>query len=328
MTLFVLLILGIIIFIPAFVVYSTKSSGTGESFRSGIRKGEDIPIRVYMHEQDKIVAMPLEQYTAGVVAAEMPAEFDGEALKAQAIAARTYAVKQMGFFGGSGLANRPGADVSTDYRDNQAWISEGQAKQKWGQPKADMYWKKITQAVDDTRGLILTYNGDPINAVFHSTSGDRTASAKEVWGYDYPYLQSKVCRWDQRAPRYSDTRPWALADMEKRLGTDAGVMAAAKSGSSAVAQIISRTDSGRVETIRIGSKTFTGIAVREKLELRSSNFTVNQKGDTMVFTTTGYGHGVGMCQYGAHGMALEGYDFRRILTHYYTGVAIKNIYGS
>ena len=328
MTLFILVIVVTVIIIPAIVVYSIRPAGPTGSQLTRVHKGEDIPIRVYMHEQDKIMTMTLEEYTIGVVAAEMPAEFDGEALKAQAVAARTYAVKQMGFFGGSGLANRPGADVSTDYRDNQAWISEGQAKQKWGQPKATMYWKKITQAVDDTRGLILTYNGDPVNAVFHSTSGERTASAREVWGYDYPYLQSVACRWDQRAPRYSDTRQWALADMEKRLGTDAGVMAAVKSGISSVAQIMSRTDSGRVDTIRIGSKTFTGLAVREKLELRSSNFTVEQKEETIIFKTTGYGHGVGMCQYGAHGMALEGHDFRHILTYYYQGVAIKNIHGS
>jgi stage II sporulation protein D len=164
--------------------------------------------------------------------------------------------------------------------------------------------------------------------VFHSTSAERTASAQEVWGFDYPYLKSVPCKWDTDSPRYADTRSITLSELEQRLGTDAGVLAAAQSGSSAIAQIVDRTESGRVDKIRIGSKTFSGISVREKLDLRSANFTVETKGSAMVFKTIGYGHGVGLCQYGANGMAKDGHDFREILTYYYTGVAIKDINGS
>lgn len=329
MALFILLILVVVVAIPTLVVRTIGPVAKDSQLRTAkTHKGEDISIRVYLHENNEIIEMRLEEYVKGVVAAEMPAEFDIEALKAQAVAARTYAVKNMGFFGGAGVANRPGADVSTDHRENQAWISELQAKQRWGPFKGDGYWKKITQAVEATSGLILTYNGDPINAVFHSTSGDRTASAKEVWDFDYPYLQSVSCQWDKKAPRYQDMKEITLVMAANRLGDDAGVMAAVQSSNPDVAQILERTPSGRVSKVRIGNKTFSGIAIREKLELRSTNFTVDRKGDTLIFKTMGYGHGVGLCQYGANGIAKEGRDYRQILTYYYTGVAIKNIHGS
>lgn len=325
----IVLVILVVIVIPTLVVRSLGPSGTGQEMRNvAVHKGEDIPIKVYMHETNQIFEMSLEDYTKGVLAAEMPAEFDLEALKAQAVAARTYAVKNMVFFGGPGLASHPGADVSTDHRESQAWTSEAQAKQRWGPFKADDYWKKISQAVEETRGLILTYGGEPINAVFHSTSGGQTASASEVWGFDYPYLQSVACQWDQKSPRYQETKEWALRDLESRLGADAGVMAAAQNGNSAIAQIIDHTASGRVAKVRIGNKTFTGAELREKLELRSTDFSVDVKGDKMVFKTTGYGHGVGLCQYGANGLAKEGRDFRQILTYYYTGVALKNVHGT
>ncbi|SDE99512.1 stage II sporulation protein D [Sporolituus thermophilus] len=322
-----MIVILIVIVLPAIIVRGIPAA-TVEQPRTKVHKGEDIPIKVYLHEADKIVEMNLEEYVKGVVAAEMPAEFELEALKAQAVAARTYAVKQMALFGGSGLPDRPGADVSTDHRQSQAWLSEAQLRQRWGPFKSDLYWQKISQAVEETRGLILTYSGEPIHAVFHSTSGERTASALEVWGFDYPYLKSVPCKWDQKSPRYADTREITLTELEQRLGADAGVLAAAKTGETGIAQVLDRTESGRVDKVRIGAKTFSGTAVREKLDLRSANFIVETKEDRLVFKTIGYGHGVGLCQYGANGMAKEGRTFREILTYYYTGVAIRDIHGS
>lgn len=317
-----------VIVIPILVVFGVGGFSPAAKQQTKVFKGEDIPIRVYLHETDKIVMMSLEEYIKGVVAAEMPAEFDIEALKAQAVAARTYAVKNMALFGGQGLASHPGADVSTDHRESQAWLSQVQLKTRWGPFKFGHYWDRIAQAVDETRGLIITYSGEPINAVFHSTSAERTASAQEVWGFDYPYLKSVPCSWDAASPRYAETKSITVAELEQRLGADAGVLAAAQNGNNTIAQIIDRTESGRVDKVRIGSKTFSGISVREKLELRSANFSVEAKGSSLVFKTLGYGHGVGLCQYGANGMAKDGHDFREILTYYYTGVAIKDIHGS
>lgn len=325
----VLLVILTVIAIPAIVVLGTNqrearpmAPGSAADYR-----GEDVTIKVYMHEINQIVTMNLEDYIKGVVAAEMPAEFELEALKAQAVAARTYAVKHMAAFGGTGSAEHPGADVSTDHKDSQAWLNETKLKEKWG-ANYGKYWSKVSQASDQTKGLILTYNGEPINAVFHSTSGERTASALEVWGFDYPYLKSVACTWDQQSPRYQETKEITFAELEARLGTDAGIIAAAQNGSAAIAGIIDKTDSGRVNKIRIGVKTMGGNEVRQKLDLRSTNFTVEPAGDKLIFHTIGYGHGVGLCQYGANGQAKENRNFRQILTYYYTGVAIKNLLGS
>lgn len=323
----VVLVIVAVIVIPAIVVLGTtelpKEPATAQPT---VRQQEGVVIKVYMGEINQIVAMNLEDYVKGVVAAEMPAEFEPEALKAQAVAARTYAVKHMALFGGAGSVEHPGADITTDYKESQAWHNETKLREKWG-GNYGKYWHKISQAVDQTQGLILTYKGEVINAVFHSTSGERTASAKEVWGFEYPYLQSVVCKWDQLSPRYQDNKAIALTELEERLGPEAGIMAAAQSDkSAAVVSIIDYTDSGRVNKVRVGAKILTGLEVREKLGLRSTYFNVEATGEKLVFKTTGYGHGVGLCQYGANGQAKELRDYRQILTYYYTGTAFKNIY--
>lgn len=320
------IIVIVVILLPSLVVW-TFGGGSGKK-TAKITSGEDIPIKVYLHDENRIEEMRLEEYVKGVVAAEMPAEFELEALKAQAVAARTFAVKNMIVFGGSGVGDHPGADVSSDPHQNQAWLSAAQLRARWGDANYDRYWTKVSRAVDETRGLIATYNGEPINAVFHSTSGERTASAKEVWGFDYPYLQSVTDTWDKKSPRYTDSKEFTIAQLEEKLGDDIGVMAAMQNGSNPVSQIIERTESGRVDKIRLGSKVLSGIVLRQKLDLRSTNFTVEVKGDKLVFKTIGYGHGVGLCQYGADGMAKEGKDFRQILTYYYTGIGFKNVFES
>jgi len=325
----IVLVIVVVIMIPTLIVGGINNINTISDRSGKIPKGEDVFIRVYMHEQGRIVEMHLEDYIAGVVAAEMPAEFELEALKSQAVATRTYAVKSMLIFGGSGVASHPGADVSTDYRESQGYLSEEKLKERWG-ANYERYWGKISRAVEETRGQVITYNGEFINAVFHSTSGERTASAKEVWGFDYPYLISVPCPWDQKSPRYNDRKEFALADIEQLLGAETQVVAAVQnaSGATQATQVIETTDSGRVGQIRIGSKVLSGLTIREKLDLRSTNFKIEIQGPKMIFSTIGYGHGVGLCQYGANGMAKAGHNYRQIITTYYTGVAIKNIMGS
>jgi stage II sporulation protein D len=255
----------IVIFIPMLVVLSLR--GPGDYASRGVKpKEESVKIKVYLHEEDRIVDMDLEEYVKGVVAAEMPAEFHVEALKAQAVAARTFAVKNMSAFGGSGYADKPGADITTDFRQaqGQAWIGQEKMKLRWGVAGYQKYWPKINQAVDGTRSMVATFQGQPINAVFHSTSGEKTASAKEVWGYDFPYLRSVACTWDQQSPRYLDVKTYSLDELDKRLGTD--VKTAAVSTGGQVAQVLDKTESGRVESVRIGGSVFAGQQIREKLE--------------------------------------------------------------
>lgn len=324
----VLIIFAMVIIVPAATVWLLGGPSGATDKNRARYKGEDVPIKVYLHEHDQVVEMKLEEYLKGVVAAEMPAEFELEALKAQAVAARTYAVQNMSFFGKKGSSEKHNADISTDPRQGQAWISEAKLKARWGTLSFSKYWTKISRAVDQTQGIIMTYQDEPINAVFHSTSGPKTASAREVWGSDYPYLQSITCNWDNNSPRYHETKEYSVAEIEKQLGQEAGVVAAVQNGNKEAATIISRTESGRVAQVRIGTKTFSGLEVREKLNLRSTNFEINQKDDKLVFTTTGYGHGVGMSQYGANGMARAGKKYKDILSYFYKGINFKNIHGS
>lgn len=312
---------GVVIFLPMLVVLSLR--GPDYVGRGVSPNPKTVTINVYLHEEDRIVAMDLEEYIKGVVAAEMPAEFQVEALKAQAVAARTFAVKQMGAFGGSGYTDKPGADISTDFRQSQgqAWISQEQMKARWGAAGYQQYWRKINQAVEETRAMIVTFQGQPIQAVFHSTSGGKTASAKEVWGHDFPYLRSVDCAWDQQSPRYLDVKTYSLDEIDQRLATDTKTVAVSSGGQ--VAQILDKTESGRVDRARIGGSIFSGREIREKLQLRSNNFAIRQTEAGLEFITTGYGHGVGLCQYGANGMAKEGRNYKEILTHYYSGVTIE-----
>lgn len=293
-------------------------------YTQGEKPAADGPeIRVYLHEKDTVAVMALETYVEGVLRAEMPAAFEMEALKAQAVAARTYAVRQMRAYGGAGARGQPEADVSTDSAEDQAWLDDDACKARWGKA-FDVYRKKTADAVRMTRGQIATYEGKPISAVFHSTSGGATASAEEVWGYDFPYLQSVSCEWDRDSPRYSETKQIPFEQLSAALGEDADAVTAVQSGASP-AQVVATSASGRVKEARVGSKSFSGAELRQRLGLRSEKFTLQVQDGALAVHTLGYGHGVGLCQYGANGMAKAGKTYREILQHYYTGIEIKKM---
>lgn len=318
----VALVLLLVIAIPGFIALLMRTPGERSDKMAGNADG--VTINVYLHKEDTVRTMSLEEYVKGVLGAEMPAEFQMEALKAQAVAARTYAVKNMRSYGGNGVEGHSDADVSTDFTKSQAWLDEQSLRERWGK-KYEQYWRKISQAVAATRGQIAAYKERPISAVFHSTSAGRTASAKEVWGNDFPYLQSVVCTWDQDSPRYKEEKTIAFAALEKALGQDAVPAAAMQGQSTEFAQVLSLTESGRVKEAKIGGKTFSGQELRSLLGLRSDQFTVRGGKQGLTFETLGYGHGVGLCQYGANGMAKQGKAYADILKYYYTGIDLKNI---
>ncbi|HHW13022.1 MAG TPA: stage II sporulation protein D [Firmicutes bacterium] len=279
-----------------------------------------ITVQLYLNEEKKIIALDLEEYVKGVVAAEMPAEFDLEALKAQAVAARTVAVRRMRRFGGTGYPAAPGADLSDDVRDSQAWLGRRQLIAKWGLWNYPRYWRKISAAVEGTSGLILTYEGRPIDALYHSTSGPRTANAEELWGKPVPYLKSVPCSFGQHSPRYRQERVFTVQELLSALG-----LAEERAAGGLALRILKRTPSGRVDTMQIGTHVFSGTELRSRLGLASTNFTVHSREGKVVFTTVGYGHGVGLCQYGADGMAKAGKTFQEILQYYYQGVELKKL---
>ncbi|PDZ09371.1 stage II sporulation protein D [Bacillus pseudomycoides] len=270
-----------------------------------------VQVTVYRNAQKKVETMPMEEYVTGVVASEMNASFEMEALKAQALAARTFIVQRM--LGGSKKNN---ADV-TDTVNDQVYNSKEELKKTWGKDY-EKNLKKIEEAVSKTAGQVLTYDGSPITASFFSTSNGYTENAADYWGSDLPYLKSVDSPWDQASPKFASEKIFTVDDFQKRLGVK--VLANGKVGN-----IKDRTEGKRVKDVEFQGKTLTGKEVRTKLGLRSSDFTWKQQGKSIVVTTKGFGHGVGMSQYGANGMAKEGKGYTDIVAHYYKGIEIKTL---
>jgi len=265
-----------------------------------------------------IESVTLEQYVRGVVAAEMPIEFELEALKAQAIAARTYIARR---FEKKDVSNMPVAGAwVTDSVAHQAYLTEGDILDKWTGPEREANLAKLDRAVQETRNLIMTHEGEPILAVYFSTSNGYTENSEDYWSERLPYLRSVESGWDRDvSPKFRTVVRMPIDEFADKLGID---------GRKAdQIRILERTEGRRVAKIRIGGVTFTGREVREKLGLPSTGFTIRADGGDAVITVTGHGHGVGMSQYGAQGMALAGYKAEDILTHYYSGITIERYKG-
>ena len=262
----------------------------------------------------------MADYLWGVVAAEMPASFEQEALKAQACAARTYtAIKQK-----DGQTKHPGADICGDSTCCQAYVERSQAEARWGL-NAQSSSQKIEQAVAGTDGLGILYGGQPIQALFFSSAAGRTVDAVEVWGNSVDYLKSVDSPEGDEVPNYRTET--ALTAQQVRELTLAAYPGADLSGDpSGWFGEIKRSQSGSVSSLILGGVTLTGGQVRTLFSLRSATFTVDWDGENFTFQVTGYGHGVGMSQYGANAMAKEGKGFEEILTWDYTGTQVDALW--
>ena len=246
----------------------------------------------------------LEEYLVGVVAAEMPASFNSEALKAQAILARTYALKKISK-----------GEKLTDTVSTQAYIDKNEMQKKWGNDY-NKYYNKIVSAVNSTKGQVVKYNGNYIEALYHSTSNGKTESAKEVWGQDIPYLKSIDSSWDKKTSTYLKIENKGFNTLMKILGIDID--------KNTNIEILSKDESGRVSKIRVEDKVYTGVEFRTLLGLRSTDFDIAITENGLEIITRGYGHGVGMSQYGANEMAKLGYNYKEIINHYYQNVKITS----
>ena len=280
------------------------------------RPGEpSLTVTVYDNATRRILHLSLEEYVADVVAAEMPSTFPMAALEAQAVAARSFTVYHLRSQGGPGC---PGvaADVCTDPADHgQAWIDRSTLQRLWGLSYVER-WSRIVTAVNATAGQVLTYRGQVIDAVYSSTAGDPTESASAVWGQAVPYLVSVPNPYEADSPYHrvvTTVSAYTLAGDLHVL-----VRSLLATGLSAV-----RDPSGRVVTITGGYHRFSGEQFRVQVGLRSRDFTWTQHGSQFQFVTSAWGHGVGLSQYGAAGMAKLGYTYVQILCHYYTGVAVS-----
>ena len=244
----------------------------------------------------------LEEYLVGVVAAEMPASFNSEALKAQAVLARTYALKKISK-----------GEKLTDTVSTQAYIDKNEMQNKWGN-EYSKYYNKIVSAVNSTKGQVVKYNGNYIEALYHSTSNGKTENAKEVWGQDIPYLKSVDSSWDKKTTSYLKIENKEFNTLMKVLGINFD--------KNTNIEILSRDESGRVSEVKVADKTYTGVEFRTLLNLRSADFDISVTDNGVEIITRGYGHGVGMSQYGANEMAKLGYNYKNIINHYYTNVKI------
>lgn len=286
--------------------------------------GYAITVRVLRHDNGQTLDLPLEEYVKGVVAAEMPAAFHPEALKAQAVLARTYVVRRLRLFGGPGVAGGS-ADVSSDPTQGQAWLDQRALRQKWGLLGYYRYWGKVSAAVDTTSGQILTYQGEVADGLYHSTCGGHTESAREVWGNDVPYLTGVPCDYCRQSPRYRTQLYVALRTLGQAVPSSAG---GSSSGGSKtpVPELLESTVTGRVRLLQVGGVTVRGTEVRERLGLPSTWFSWQVEGDRVRFDVRGWGHGVGMCQYGADGQARQGRSYLEILQYYFPGTTVRLIF--
>ena len=286
----------------------------------GAGADETTSVRVKLPD-GTVTGMTMADYLWRVVAAEMPASFEPEALKAQAVAARTYAASKLA----AGEASHPDADLCTDINCCQAYITPQEAAENWG-ASAATYEAKISAAVADTDGVIATYGGAPIQAVFFSSAAGRTADAVEVWGNSVPYLTSVESPEGEEVPNYHSTVAVPAEEFRTTLlsqvsgadlsGDPAGWFGTPELGSN-----------GAVLTIPVGGVEVAGTILRTLFGLRSTVFTVRADSGAVTFSVTGYGHGVGMSQYGANAMAKEGRTYEEIVRWYYTGVELERMTG-
>ncbi len=264
----------------------------------------------------EVLEVPVREYVIGAVCAEMPASFAPEALKAQAVAAYTYARRQALVSDSLDDPSLCGADFSNDPARYQAYYTPAEIEVVFGDAYAT-YYAKIAGAVDAVLYEVLLYDEAPIIAAFHAMSGGTTESASHVWGADVPYLQPVDSSGDCEAPRFEETVTFTEDEVRAALGAvQLGEDPAAWFGTPVC------SDSGTVLQLKVGQSIFTGQELREKFSLRSANFCVSYGEGFFTFTTRGYGHAVGMSQYGANAMALAGADYREILAHYYPGASL------
>ncbi|TFJ92241.1 stage II sporulation protein D [Lentibacillus salicampi] len=317
--LFLSSLMTIILVIPTLIVvpFMTES---GEEEAAVEKKGDDVElamgdspfaVEVMRANSEQVETVPLETYVSRVVASETPAEFELEALKAQALAARTFIVNR--------LLHQDGADQSdvTDTTSDQVYHNDQELRQSMGSDYEEEM-AKIKKAVAATKGEILTYENNPITAAYFSTSNGYTENSEDYWDNKVPYLRSVESPWDTNTQKFMDQKIFTKTELEESLGADLPTL-------DKLSMEVSRTEGNRVDQLTMGEKSYSGRKIREELGLKSSDFSIEKKNDHLIFTTKGFGHGIGMSQFGANGMAEDGKTYQEIVKHYYQGVDVSTV---
>lgn len=303
----ILLMTIIIIFIPFLIVNFYEIDKIKEIKLNYV---SNTIIRVKRLSSGNIEKLPLEEYIVGVLAGEMPIYFEKEAFKAQAVAARSYALKRIEY-------NKDNDYDVVDSVMNQVYLDDNYLKEAW-KNNYTINVNKLREAVNETSMEYLDYDGEVIDAMFFSTSNGYTEDAAMVFNVDLPYLQSVKSSWDEKtSSAFRNVTTIPIRDFYDKLCLEYSDNFDVK--------ILKRSSTNRVISLSINGKEFTGRSLYDKLGLKSTDFSLEKNGDNVIIHTVGYGHGVGMSQYGAEGMAEEGYDYTDILKYYYTGTTIKKI---
>lgn len=315
------LLFGIILIFAMPIIFTnkfqTEEVSSEEIMEEKFDYGEYNFIKL-LHTENKIIEeLDLDSYLYGVVASEMPASFELEALKVQAVVARTYTIYQV-----KNGKKHENADICDNAQCCQAWISKENRMARWEENLREEYWKKIVQAVNETKGKIILYNNEPINAMFHSNSGGKTELAINVWGGNFPYFQTVETVGEDVYTSYHSEVIFSkqefmqiMAEKYKDFYIDFEKENCIK--------ILQYTESGRIGKIKIGNKEFNGIDIRKILGLKSAKFTFEITGDCIKFLVIGYGHGVGMSQCGSDVLAKSGKKFDEIIKFYYRDIEIS-----
>lgn len=295
----------LIVFIPFFIVtYLNKEENIFVKFKN---KKEYI-VKVKM-EDGNIIKIPFEEYIIGVVSAEMPAEFEPDALKAQAVASRSYVLKKIE------KNKNNDYDILGTIQD-QVYIDNDKLKEKW-KDKYNLFYKKIKEAVDSTKGEYLTYQGNIIEAFFFSTSSGMTENSEDVFTSSLPYLRSVESSQDKMSPVFKNTNIYSIKEFYMNLNL--------AYNDSPNIKVLEKSNTGHIKKISVDDKVFKGTIFRKLLNLKSTYFDIKVENDKVIINTTGNGHGVGMSQYGANFMAKEGKNYKEILQHYYKDVEISKL---
>lgn len=282
------------------------------SAKAEVQKNENKGVLKVMNTEDgKITEISVEDYIIGVVSAEMPALYEEEALKAQAVAAFTFASQRK-----NENASKE-YDITNNHTIDQSFINKEEMKEKWGE-EYDTYYEKIKKAVQAVSGYMVCFDKKPIVAVYHAISSGKTEDSKDIWGDEFPYLKPVLSEGDKLHKDYLSEVSFTAEEIRNKLSTETEF----SGDESGYFGEIKRTDSGVIKEISVCGKKLTGARIRTLLDLRSSNFSIEFKDGKYCFSVFGYGHGVGMSQNGANYMAKQGSDFEEILTHYYTGCEV------
>lgn len=304
-----IIIMTVVIISIPFLVVSNWKEEEKELKEIGLEYLSSNLVRIKRSNGD-IDSVPLEEYVVGVISGEMPASFHEEALKAQSVASRTYVLKKM-------KSNIDNTYDVVDTVSNQVYLDNDDLKLKWGN-NYDKYINKIRDVVNSTKGEYLEYEGDIIDAFYFSTSNGYTEDSGVIFEKSLPYLKSVESVWDKEvASAFYSSTSISLQEFYEKLDLEYN--------KELKVEILEKSDSNRIIKLKINGKEFKSKDIYSKLKLRSYDFEIIQVGSNVIINTKGYGHGVGLSQYGALGMAKEGYNYKDILSHYYVGTSLVKL---